>query len=149
MSSDADVVGIPPPTAPRARFADILFAEHVLDPAGGNPKGRRVVVLTPDDALAAGFPIVAAPVTSQIMSVPGAEHVVLPFRNPPGTRHPATGLTRRAGIVANWLVIVDPATIADHGRRPRQDGHSGQGPRWLALIAPGRIRRMLRERVFQ
>jgi hypothetical protein len=42
------------------RFADILFFDSVLDLAGANPKGRRVVVLTPDDALAAGFPIVAA-----------------------------------------------------------------------------------------
>jgi hypothetical protein len=68
-------------------------------------------VLTPNDALAAGFPIVAAPVTSRIPPVPGPDHVLLPFRNPPGTRHPATGLTRRAGIVASWLVVVDPQDI--------------------------------------
>jgi hypothetical protein len=37
------------------RFADIVFA-HVLDPNGRNPKVRRAVVLTPDDALAAGSP---------------------------------------------------------------------------------------------
>jgi hypothetical protein len=59
MSSDADADGAPP--GPPVRYADILFIDAVLDPAGGNPKGRRVVVLTPDDALAAGFPIVAAP----------------------------------------------------------------------------------------
>jgi hypothetical protein len=79
-----------------------------------------VAVLMPDDALAAGFPIVAAPVTSRIPPVPGPDHVVLPFRNPAGTRHPATGLTRRAGIVATWLVVVDPAAIA---------GYSGYVPR--------------------
>ena len=39
------------------RFADILFAE-VRDPNGQNPKTRRVVVLTPDIELSAGFPIV-------------------------------------------------------------------------------------------
>ena len=41
------------------RFADIIFAE-ILDPNGQNLKTRRVVVLTPDIALAAGFPIVVA-----------------------------------------------------------------------------------------
>jgi hypothetical protein len=120
MSNQAGAAGTPTPPAPVVRYADILFVDAVLDSAGGNPKGRRVVILTPDDALAAGFPIVAAPVTTQIPPVPGPDHALLPFQNPPGTRHPATGLTRRAGIVASWLVIVDPAAIA---------GYSGYVPR--------------------
>jgi hypothetical protein len=61
--------------------------------------------------LAAGFPIVAAPVTSQVPPVLTIDHVLLPFKNPPGTRHPATGLTRRAAIVRTWLVVVDPQLI--------------------------------------
>jgi hypothetical protein len=78
MSSDADAAGAqPPPPAPVVRFADILFVDAVLDPAGRNPKGRRVVVLTPNDALAAGFPIVAAPVTSQILACPPKSGPVL------------------------------------------------------------------------
>jgi mRNA-degrading endonuclease toxin of MazEF toxin-antitoxin module len=126
MSNQAGAAGTPTPPAPVVRYSDILFVDAVLDSAGGNPKGRRVVVLTPDDALAAGFPIVAAPVTTQIPPVPGPDHVLLPFQNPPGTRHPATGLTRRAGIVATWLVVVDPAAIA---------GYSGYVPRrTMALI---------------
>ena len=48
MSSQAGAAGTPPPPAPAARYADILFVNAVLDSAGGNPKGRRVVVLTPD-----------------------------------------------------------------------------------------------------
>jgi mRNA-degrading endonuclease toxin of MazEF toxin-antitoxin module len=93
------------------RYADIIFVRDVLDPNGQNPKQRRVVVLTPDTALAVGSPIVAAPVTSQIPPAPTADHVLLPFKNPPGTRHPATGLTKRAGIVRTWLVVVDPQDI--------------------------------------
>jgi hypothetical protein len=108
------------------RFADILFVDAVFDPGGQNPKHRRVVVLTPQDALAAGFPIIAAAVTSQIPPIPGPDHVLLPYRNPPGTRHPATGLTRRAGIVATWLVVVDPHAIT---------GRSGYVPtRTMAVI---------------
>ena len=106
MSSEA---GAAPPFP--IRFADILFVDGVLDPRGQNPKHRRVVVLTPDAALMANFPIVAAPVTTQIPPVPTADHVLLPFKNPPGQRHPATGLTRRAGIVRTWLVRVDPHQV--------------------------------------
>jgi mRNA-degrading endonuclease toxin of MazEF toxin-antitoxin module len=124
MSSDPAAAAGPPGTP--VRYADILFVDAVLDSTGANPKGRRVVVLTPDDALAAGFPIVAAPVTTRIPPVPGPDQVLLPFLNPPGTRHPTTGLTRRAGIVASWLVVVDPADI---------DGYSGYVPaRTMAVI---------------
>jgi hypothetical protein len=120
--SNPGAAASPPPV----RFADILFVAAVLDPGGQNPKPRRVVILTPNDALAAGYPIIAAPVTSQIPPVPGPDHVVLPYRNPPGSRHPATGLTRRAGIVATWLVVVAPAAIT---------GRSGYVPtRTMAVI---------------
>jgi hypothetical protein len=113
-------------TPPPVRFADILFVAGVLDPSGQNPKQRRVVILTPNDALAAGFPIIAAPVTSQVPPVLTDDYVLLPFRNPPGARHPATGLTRRAAIVATWLVAVDPHDIT---------GRSGYvPPRTMALI---------------
>ena len=124
MSSSQGAAATPPPVP--VRFADILFVDAVLDPSGQNPKQRRAVILTPNDALTKGFPIVAAPVTSQVPPVPGPDHVVLPFQNPPGTPHPTTGLTRRAGIVASWLVVVDPAAIA---------GYSGYVPRrTMALI---------------
>jgi mRNA-degrading endonuclease toxin of MazEF toxin-antitoxin module len=105
--SNAGAAGSPSPV----RYADIIFVDGVLDPDGRNPKHRRVVVLTPDTALAAGFPVVAAPVTSRVPPAPTADHVLLPFKNPPGTRHPATGLTRRAAIVRTWLVTVDPQNI--------------------------------------
>jgi hypothetical protein len=105
--SNAGVAGPPFPV----RYADIIFVDSVLDPNGQNPKHRRVVILTPNIALAANFPIVAAPVTSQVPPVLTADYVLLPFQNPPGTRHPATGLTRRAAIVRTWLVVVDPQDI--------------------------------------
>ncbi len=86
------------------RFADIIFAE-VLDPNGQNPKTRRVVVLTPDSALAAGFPIVVAGVTGTIPNPLTPDFVRLPYKNPPG-RHPKTGLTKEAAVFCNWVVAI-------------------------------------------
>jgi hypothetical protein len=86
------------------RFADILFAE-ILDPNGQNPKTRRVVVLTPDMELAAGFPIVVAGVTGTLPNPLTADLVKLPYKNPSG-RHPKTGLTKEAAVLCNWLVSI-------------------------------------------
>jgi len=66
----------------------IRFAE-VRDPNGQNPKTRRVVVLTPDSALAAGFPIVVAGVTGTLPNPLTADYVKLPYKYPLG-RDPAT-----------------------------------------------------------
>ncbi len=91
------------------RFADILFAE-VLDPNGQNLKTRRVVVLTPDAELAAGFPIVVAGVTGTLPRPLTASYVKLPYKNPPG-RHPKTGLTKEAAVLCTWIVRVTPDDI--------------------------------------
>src|SRR5208283_2446815 len=74
------------------RFADIIFAE-VLGPNGRNPKTRRVVVLTPDIELAAGFPIVVAGVTGTLPNPLTADYVKLPYKNPPQEMVPDTFLT--------------------------------------------------------
>jgi hypothetical protein len=86
------------------RFADIIFAE-VLDPNGQNPKTRRVVVLTPDIELAAGFPIVVAGVTGTLPNPLTADYVKLPYKNLPG-RHPKTGLTKEAAVLCTWVLSI-------------------------------------------
>lgn len=86
------------------RFADIIFAE-VLDPNGRNPKTRRVVVLTPDVELTAGFPVVVAAVTSRLPNPLTAHYVMLPYKNPPG-RYPKTGLTKEAAVLCTWVVTI-------------------------------------------
>lgn len=91
------------------RFADILFAE-VLDPNGQNRKTRRVVVITPDAELAAGFPIVVAAVTGTLPNPLTADYVMLPYKNPPG-HHPKTGLTKAAAVLCTWLVAISPGEI--------------------------------------
>ncbi len=92
-------------------YADILFVDHVLDPQGQNPKTRRVVILTPDDALAAGYPIVAGAITTALPHPLTGDYVVLPYKNPPGTRHPRTGLTRKAAVLCTWLLIVERRNV--------------------------------------
>ncbi len=67
----------PSDSAKRQGFHESL-PERRGDPNGQNPKHRRLV-LTPDSALAAGFPIVAARVTSQVPPVLTADYVLLPF----------------------------------------------------------------------
>jgi hypothetical protein len=91
------------------RFADILFAE-ILDPNGQNLKTRRVVVLTPDIQLAAGFPIVVAGVTGTLPNPLTALYVKLPYKNPPG-RHPKTGLTKEAAVLCTWVVAITPHEV--------------------------------------
>ena len=106
------------------RFADIVFAE-VLDPNGQNPKTRRVVVLTPDIELAAGFPIVVAGVTGTLPSPLTADYVKLPYKNPPG-RHPKTGLTKRAAVLCTWIVSITTQDAI---------GHSGfVPPSYMAIV---------------
>ena len=91
------------------RFADIIFAD-VLDPNGRNLKTRRVVVLTPDSALAAGYPIVVAGVTGTLPTTLTADFVRLPYKNPPG-RHPKTGLTKKAAVLCTWVVAITSRDI--------------------------------------
>jgi mRNA-degrading endonuclease toxin of MazEF toxin-antitoxin module len=94
------------------RYADILFVDGVLDPNGENPKTRRVVILTPDEAILTGYPIVAAAVTGTLPIPLTADYVVLPYKNPPGTRHPKTGLTKKAAVLCSWLVKVELEAIS-------------------------------------
>ena len=91
------------------RFADIIFAE-VLDPNGQNLKTRRVVVLTPDIELAAGFPIVVAGITGTLPDPLTADYVKLPYKNPPG-RHPKTGMTKEAAVLCTWVARITSEDI--------------------------------------
>ena len=94
-------------------YGDIIFASNVPDPAGGNHKNRRVVVITPNAELAAGYPIVAVGVTSSLQNMT-ADHVLLPFKNPPGTRHPVTGTVKKSAVLCTWLVVVNPVDISGY-----------------------------------
>lgn len=97
---------------PPMHFADIVFAE-ISDPNGLNPKVRRVVILTPDAALAIGYPIVVAGVAGTLPDPLTSDYVVLPWKNPPG-RHPKTGMTKRAAVLCTWLLRISSSDICGH-----------------------------------
>jgi hypothetical protein len=59
----------------RERLPDIFFT-RVADPNRQNPKIRRVVVLTPDLAFAAGSPIVVAGVTGTLPNPLTADYLL-------------------------------------------------------------------------
>jgi hypothetical protein len=113
------------------RYADIIFAD-VLDPNGENPKIRRMVVLTPDAALASGFPIVVAAVTGTLPTPLTSDYVVLPYKNPPG-RHPKTGLTKKAAVLCSWIVKSLPI-------RSTADQDSCRPVSWISLTLRQRRR---------
>ena len=112
------------------RFADIIFAE-VLDPNGQDPKTRRVVVLTPDIELAAGFPIVVAGVTGTLPNPLTSDFVKLPYKNPPG-RHPKTEIGGQPLFPGVRKPTAPSATqkVADPVRSRK----------WVAPSAPPRVR---------
>jgi hypothetical protein len=72
----------PANVAQTIQYGDIIFAE-VSVPNGLNPKIRRVVVLTLDAALAAGYPIVVVGVTGTLPDPLGESHVRLFFLRQP------------------------------------------------------------------
>ena len=109
MSKNGAVDPLPP-----IRFADILFA-NVTDPNGKNPKTRRVVVLTPDLALKARYPIVVAGVTGTLPDPLTADYVLLPFKNSPG-RHPKTGMTKKAAVLCTWIIIITESDVQGRSR---------------------------------
>lgn len=90
------------------------------------------MVLTPDAALSAGFPIVVAGVTGTLPVPLAADYVKLPYKNPPG-RHPKTGHTKGAAVLCTRVVPVAPGDI--HGR-------SGFVPPALMALAHSRTAAM-------
>ena len=55
--------------------------------------------------------LVAAAVTGTIPATLPADYVLLPYKNPPGTRHPKTGTTKKAAVVCTWLVTIEQGNV--------------------------------------
>ena len=73
---------------PSVQFGDIILAT-IVDTNGVNSKPRPVVVVTPNEVLSAGGPLVVVAITATLPAVMGANHVLLHWHP---NRHPITGL---------------------------------------------------------
>jgi mRNA-degrading endonuclease toxin of MazEF toxin-antitoxin module len=89
------------------QFGSIIWV-RLADPNGVNVKPRPAVVLTPDDLISTGAPIVVAAVTTSLPNALTNEYVELPW-------HPAgavkTGLRQRCAVHCGWLAEVDPKDV--------------------------------------
>ena len=81
---------------------------RMVDPKGVNEKVRPAVILTSNEDLQHGGPIVMAAISSTLPDPLTLDHVLLPWHN---NRHPRTGLTKRAAVVCSWVIRVDRRAI--------------------------------------
>lgn len=61
----------------------------------------------------AGYPIVVAAITSTLPTPLTSDHVLLPYKNPPG-QHQKTGLTKRAAVLCTWIDGISARDVAGH-----------------------------------
>lgn len=87
---------------PPLRCGQIVWAE-VAD-ENGVRKARPVVIVTPDDRLAASGPLEVVAITSRLPQQLPADHVLLPWH---AQGHPRTGLNRRCAAVCTWLARIE------------------------------------------
>jgi mRNA-degrading endonuclease toxin of MazEF toxin-antitoxin module len=100
-------------------YGDIVFIDGLADPNGVNPKFRPYVVITPDDAIAAGDPIHVVAISTMRPGPVPPDAVAMRY-HPRG--HPKTGLKTRCAAFARWVVEVDPGLIAHKiGHVPPRD----------------------------
>jgi mRNA-degrading endonuclease toxin of MazEF toxin-antitoxin module len=105
-------------------YGDIVIMDGLPDPNGVNPKSRPCVVVTRDEAIAAGDPIQVVAISTMLPGPIPLDAVAMQY-HPRG--HPKTGLKTRCAAFARWLVEVNPGQIA------RKIGHVP--PRDLLALA--------------
>ncbi len=87
---------------PPLRCGQIVWAE-VAD-ENGIRKTRPVVIITPEDRLAASGPLEVVAITSRLPQQLPDNHVLLPWHS---QGHPRTGLNRRCAAVCSWLARIE------------------------------------------
>jgi hypothetical protein len=78
----------------------------------GWQKLRPAVILTEDDSIQRDPEFVVAAVTTTFADPPPPNVIPLPW-HPRG--HPVTGLTRRSGVVTDWLVVLRDEDVISLG----------------------------------
>jgi hypothetical protein len=86
---------------------------EVLDPQGGNPKCRPLVIVTATEDIKPNQPFLAVAITGTLSNPLPDDHVVLPW-GPYPKKHPKTGLTKRAAAVCSWVCKITEADIVGY-----------------------------------
>lgn len=95
-------------------FGEIVRAINLPDSEGRNPKPfRPCVVVTSDEDLAAGAPIVVLGISTLLPGRPHPTAVPLAWKD---GGHPRTGLKKRCAVFVTWRVVVTPDRIISEGR---------------------------------
>lgn len=97
--------------SPPLRFGQIVWAE--ITDANGISKARPVVIVTPDERIAAATLLDVVAITSQIPDRLPEDHVLLPWH---AQGHPRTGLNRKCAAVCGWIAqisMTDIQSVAD------------------------------------
>jgi mRNA-degrading endonuclease toxin of MazEF toxin-antitoxin module len=87
---------------------DIVIIDGLPDPNGVNPKSRPCVIVTADEAIAAGDPIQVVAISTMLPGPVPPDAVAMQY-HPRG--HPKTGLKTRCAAFARWMVEVAPGQI--------------------------------------
>lgn len=89
----------------------IVYVTDLPDQWGGNPKTRRVIVVTPTSEIGNGELISVVAITSRIDLVPVEKQVKLRWRQPNG--HPNTSLKIECVAACNWQDTIPESELQD------------------------------------
>jgi mRNA-degrading endonuclease toxin of MazEF toxin-antitoxin module len=87
----------------RIRQGDIYWIENCPSPRGDNPKGRPVVIITPDPLIEAGADLLAVACST---STYGEDPAGVPLPNSQTEPQTKSGLTSPCSAVTDWIVPV-------------------------------------------
>jgi mRNA-degrading endonuclease toxin of MazEF toxin-antitoxin module len=90
---------------PRKLVRGLIIWATTPDPAGRNPKRRPVVLLTSQEEVPAGNPLIGVGITGTLPAPLPSDYVLLPWHR---SRHPYTGLTKKCAAWCNWRVTIPP-----------------------------------------
>jgi mRNA-degrading endonuclease toxin of MazEF toxin-antitoxin module len=101
---------------PRRLVRGLIVWADIPDPAGRNPKKRPVVLLTSEDEVPTGDPLVAVGITGTLPNPLPPDYVLLPWHR---SGHPYTGLKKKSAAWCRWVATVPlTADLEVMGRVP-------------------------------
>jgi len=88
---------------PRKLVRGLIVWATTPDPAGRNPKKRPVVLLTSQDEVPPGNPLIGVGVTGTLPAPLPPDYVLIPWHR---SRHPYTGLNKKCAAWCSWRVTI-------------------------------------------